>query len=379
MILGTRLGVVLWCGGFVLLGMACGSSEQAGAQGGGAGSAGDAGGAGDAGDAGDAGGGGTGAADGGEVLDDAGGADVGGGAGAGEDAGEEAGGEASVTDAGDPTVCPTYANPVTAGYLLHFSVAEASGIVESRRNPGILWVHNDSGDSARIFGISTTGMARGTYVLEGANATDWEDIALGPGPVAGQSYIYVGDIGDNGESRPNVKVYRVPEPAVPAGNPTLTLSGVETFTLQYPDDSHNAETLLVDPSNGDLYIVAKSNDGVSPVFRAAAPLSGSGTMVMDLVTTLYFGEGLLPGDTTTTGGDISPSGTAIAIRTYDSAYVFRRPPGTSVAEALETEPCPVPLAKEGQGEALGFATDEGGYYTMGEGKVVPLSFYAKKE
>ena len=37
--------------------------------------------------------------------------------------------------------------------------------------------------------------------LTGATAIDWEDMALGAGPVAGQSYLYVGDIGDNAGSR----------------------------------------------------------------------------------------------------------------------------------------------------------------------------------
>ena len=96
------------------------------------------------------------------------------------------------------------------------------------------------------------------------------------------------------------------------------------------------------------------------------------------MTTLTFGAAPLPGNTTTTGGDISPAGDLIAIRTYSAAFAWRRVAGATIADALATPPCPIPLAKEGQGEALGFASDGGGYFTLSEGKFVPLSFYARK-
>jgi hypothetical protein len=261
---------------------------------------------------------------------------------------------------------------------MHPSVKEASGVVESRKNAGVLWVHNDSGDQAHLYAISTTGASKGTFKLEGAGAIDWEDMAVGPGPVAGQPYIYVGDIGDNAESRANVKIYRVPEPTVAGAPGTVTVTGVEHLTLQYPDGAHNAETLLVDPVSGDLFIVVKAASGVSPVFRAPAPLAFGGSMVMQKTVTLTFGAAPLSGGTTTTGGDISATGDSIAIRTYGSAFLWRRVAGATIAQALATEPCPIPLAAEGQGESLGFKVDGTGYYTLSEGTNVPLHFYARK-
>jgi len=157
---------------------------------------------------------------------------------------------------------------------------------------------------------------------------------------------------------------------------TVDVDGVERFDLKYPDEAHNAETLMVDPVNGDIYIVVKSGDGESPIFRAAAPLDPDNDIVMEYVLTLTFGEGALPGDTETTAGDISRDGSLIAIRTYDHAFMWRRIPGATIAEALQTEPCPVPLKDEGQGEALGFSSGGGrDYYTLGEGSMVGISFY----
>jgi hypothetical protein len=40
---------------------------------------------------------------------------------------------------------------------------------------------------------------------------DCEDIAVGPGPVKGKSYVYDGDIGDNDSKRKYITVYRIEE------------------------------------------------------------------------------------------------------------------------------------------------------------------------
>jgi hypothetical protein len=276
--------------------------------------------------------------------------------------------------------CPTYAKGVSGGNIQNGSLTEASGIVESRKAPGVLWIHNDSGDSARVFAAGKDGKDLGTYSFQGASATDWEDIAIGPGPMQGESYLYMGDIGDNAMARANIRIYRVVEPLVDlnGGPKNVTLTGVETFTLVYPDSPHNAETLLVDPKTGDVYIVTKSSNGVSPIFRAAAPLSNAGTIIMEAAGSRTFGAPPLPGGPLTTGGDISAQGDLIAIRTYPGAFVWRRPSGMSIADALQGEPCVIPIESEPQGEALGFAVDGSGYFTISEGSNEPLYFYAKQ-
>ena len=302
----------------------------------------------------------------------------------GADAAVATDGAPPVTDAAGPPVlpaCPSFGKPVAAGTIEHSSVLEASGIAASRRNPGVLWVHNDSGDDPNVYAITASGKAVATFVLDGANANDWEDLAIGPGPMNGVSYLYVGDIGDNVFARPDVNIYRVAEPQTgsPVMTPPLTvLKNVETFTLAYPDHAHNAETLFVDPQTGDVYIVVKDGSGTSPVFRARAPLDPKATNKMELVATLVFGKAPLSGNPETTGGHMSPSGDEIVIRTYDHAFLWRRPKGLSVGDALMMPPCPLPLANEPQGEAVGYAADGAGYYTTSEGQAATLSYYPRK-
>src|SRR5687767_2251902 len=74
------------------------------------------------------------------------------------------------------------------------ALPEASGVALSRRSPGLLWSHNDSGEPM-VFAVDTAGVAKGRVRVAGARVTDWEDISVGP--CAQGSCLYIADIGDN--------------------------------------------------------------------------------------------------------------------------------------------------------------------------------------
>lgn len=113
-----------------------------------------------------------------------------------------------VPDASDNKIEPThYDSPVHLADLEDRSINESSGIAASRRNANLLWSHNDSGDGLFIYGFDRQGKHRGVWRIAGASAMDWEDIAVGPGPKSCQSYIYIGDIGDNAKKRDEIVVY----------------------------------------------------------------------------------------------------------------------------------------------------------------------------
>lgn len=95
-------------------------------------------------------------------------------------------------------VCdPTFAGRVDRGLLEEDEITEASGLPSSHRNPGVFWTHNDSGDLNRVFALDDHGGHLGTYTIAGTTNRDWEDIATGPGPDPGRSYLFIGEIGDN--------------------------------------------------------------------------------------------------------------------------------------------------------------------------------------
>jgi len=237
----------------------------------------------------------------------------------------------------------------------------------------VLWVHNDSGDSARIYALSIQGKHLGVYNLVGASATDWEDIAIGPGPVEGQDYVYIGDTGDNTRNRSSVTVYRVAEPSVSATQDPVTvdLDGVDALPMQYPGPAaYDCEALLVDPVNGDIFLVTKdrAGEGVAHVFRNPAPHTPGVMVTLELVDSI-------PLPSQVTGGDVSPSGDGVLLRLYFQGYYWPRATGTNLWEAFSGTACSVPLAVEPQGEAIAFAPDGLGYFTISEGAYQPVYFY----
>ena len=86
-----------------------------------------------------------------------------------------------------------------AGSLVRVpELPEESGVAVSRRVPGRLWTHNDSGEAV-IFALDARGSVTARVRLTGASVEDWEAIAVGPCPAG--SCVFVADIGDNDAQR----------------------------------------------------------------------------------------------------------------------------------------------------------------------------------
>jgi len=238
---------------------------------------------------------------------------------------------------------------------------EASGLAYSRVNPNVLWSHNDSGHPNRLFAISTSGKSFGHFVVQGASSRDWEDIAAGPGPVEGQNYVFIADIGDNSAQYNFIVIYRVKEPVITdfdsASISFIPNEDVERFELTYPDGARDAETFMVDPISKDWFIVSK-RDARSTLYRAKYP-QVSGERV-ELEKLAYFPF------TTAVAGDISIDGSLIAIKTNHRIYAWKREPGESVLEALSRTPNRLRYDGEPQGESIAWDLDLNGYYTLSE-------------
>lgn len=271
--------------------------------------------------------------------------------------------------------CPAFDDGVSLGIVGDAAIVETSGLVASRAHADVLWLHNDSGDGARAFAIGTDGALLGQISIGGALALDWEDAALGPGPEAGVDYLYFGDIGDNLMFRPFITAYRIAEPDPRRLGGQVAATAVN---LHFPDGSHDAEALMSDPRTGDLYVVSKVASGQSGVYRAAFPQSVGMNNELELVASIAVGGEVgvdpLPGSPLVTGGDIAADGSLVVLRTYSSVFGWRRGPDMTIGEAFATEPCPLPVMDEPGGEAI--AVGAAGYYTISEGAMVPVWFFA---
>ena len=276
----------------------------------------------------------------------------------------------------DPGACPVGGEVLSAGNVVNEDLNEVSGVVESRQNTGVLWVHNDSGDSPRLFALGTDGRHLGTYTLEGAATGDWEDLAIFRHRDSGEWILAIGDIGDNPGTRDFIRVYLVPEPTVSIQQDPVdeTFSGIE-IQLDYPEEaSLNSETLLVDPVTNDLIVVTKTYYGYAGVFRKAAPHTDLERVEMEQVVDLDFAAEPLAG-AATTGGEFSPAGDRVVIRTYGTAaYVWLWDRTNTLAEALTAAPCTIEMTAEQQAESIAFAANGQGLWSVSEGAEQPVNY-----
>ena len=226
-------------------------------------------------------------------------------------------------------------------------LVEISGLAASIAHPGIVWTHNDSGDSARAFAIDTSDCAvRAVVRFGGANARDIEGIGVGRDGL-GKPVLWLADIGDNLKSWPSVRQYRIPEPEQ-LGDHTVV---ARTFTIRYPDGSHNAEALLVDPQpNGTMWIATKRDAADGGIYEVPASLLTNGAAVLKRIGS---------DSPLTTDGSYAPDGRSFVLRTYVSATIFTAPPPGS-------NPQPVAIPLQRQGEAVTFSADSAELFLAGE-------------
>jgi len=254
---------------------------------------------------------------------------------------------------------------------------ELSGIAASQKNPGILYMHSDS-RNAPIVLSNALGQDLGKIILDGQSSLDPEDIAVGPGPEAGKSYIYFGDIGDNNSTRGSITVYRFEEPLIdhPDAATEIHISQLAKIVLKYPTSAYNAETLLIDPLTKDIFIASKEVNR-STIYRAAYPQSETTTNTMEAVLEMRFFDLF-------TSGDISMDGKEIILRDKGQLWYWTRSSGQSLVDALLVAPKKAAYnGNEHQGEGVAFAADGSGYFTNTEtrdypGAVSNLSFYKRK-
>lgn len=260
---------------------------------------------------------------------------------------------------------------VPSATVTHEPLSEISGIVKSRTYDGVFWVHNDSGDSARIFAIQ----ADGTVVLPGwlaedyaangnntdkpvwpgiqislAHNSDWEDIALDDGT------LYIADMGNNGNARRDLGVYAVPEPNPLERGETRTLAW---YPIAYPDQegfppmARHFDCEAIFASGGKLFFITKHRDPFGQQPETGANLYRLDTRNTDRVNVLRRVDGAEDLGGWVTAADLSPDGRTLAVlcqAPVASVWLFDRPaasdryfqgnarrlfiPGTKQAEAV---------------------------------------------
>lgn len=262
------------------------------------------------------------------------------------------------------------------GLIQNTLIDEASGLAVSRSNPNYIWTHNDKGDINRLFVLDHNAQDLGYYRIDGAINRDWEDICIGPGPDSLIMYLYVGDIGDNDAVYPSIMIYRFPEPDLTLLTaPTIGVvpqALVQTLICLYPDGPKDAEALMIDPLTRDLYIITKRGEH-SLMYKAPFPQSTQSPILLQKVAQFPFNRVL--------ASDISARGDEILVKTDERILYWKRNHNESVEQALSRMPYSIPYTLEPQGEAIGWAPNAQGFYTLSEWVQPiqpPLYYYERK-
>jgi hypothetical protein len=263
--------------------------------------------------------------------------------------------------------------------------------IEDSGNPTWLYANELDGDTLGYYELGDLGGQAGRVIEN----VDWEDLAYHDG------YIYVADIGDNENSRQNITIYRFLEPAAPNSGDErqggISDQNIERIVLRYPqyaqgERARDAETFMVDPLNGSLYIVAKQEpgeqtDGQAGLYgRAAAGLNwtklenpiGGEIPPPATVELLYLGNTSFPANTANdspSSGDISADGMEVAIKSDNTIHHYVRHSSneflfdvvTLGEEPHEGRPMQVVVAREQHNrESIAFDTDGNSFYTVSE-------------
>jgi hypothetical protein len=269
------------------------------------------------------------------------------------------------------------APPAIAGTLEAPPNDEASGLAASRRTPGLLWTHDDSGGQPEVYAVETGGRLRGVLRLEGVKNEDWEDLASAE--FDGKAWLIAADTGDNYAKRSHTWIHIVAEPPADRLSPSKPVSErpAASLKLTYPDGPRDCESLAVDARERAIYLLSK-RDPVPRLYRVDIP-----NPLRDAkLTARFLGEvGRLPQPTAAqklvrgylgehrawpTAMDFSADGAAAVVLTYGYVLLFPRQNGETWAAALAREPVILPPHNLTQAEAICFSADGRGVYVASE-------------
>jgi hypothetical protein len=262
-------------------------------------------------------------------------------------------------------------------------IDEASGLVASRKYPGILWTHNDSNSEPIVYAINTRGNIVAEIDLGSVKMRDWEDIAIAPAGKSGEYDLYIGEIGDNDAEYSEIKIFQFREPILKDidGYEEVKIAdeGISTITFEYPDGARDAEAFFVDPKTMDIYIITKREKSAR-LYLGKYPFDKK---INDLVFLKEIKTESMGQLSWITAADISPNGREILMRSYLSIFYYSVGSSSEIEDAFHGSKNKLPFGPgiEIQGEAVCWDAKGEGYYTLSEsykGAEQHLYYYPRK-
>lgn len=270
----------------------------------------------------------------------------------------------------------TSADIIFSGTISNRSLGEVSGIAISRIHEDILWVINDSGNSASVYALNSKGDLISTINIQGVSNNDWEDLASFE--YEGCVYILIADVGDNFAQRSKCFLHFIEEPDIKSiqGTSPVSVKPSWSITYTYEDGPRDCESVAVDVVNEKILLLSKRDQ---PPVLYELPL----TKVKNAVAKKCAAITPLPQRTQNiaslskysnqpTAMDISADGSSAIVLTYGSAHYFikKRSADWSTVFLGTPEEILFPLMR--QSESICFSKDGSNIYITSEQLPAPL-------
>ena len=269
-----------------------------------------------------------------------------------------------------PPISQAYEPAETVLHIQDKRLSEISGMGCSLRQPGVLWVHNDSGDKPRLFAIGPDGETMGVLEVTNVGARDWEEMVMFE--MDEKKFMLIADVGDNGSVRQDTIIYIIeePDPAEFAQNQTQQIEACAVIRFRYEDGPRDCEGVAVDVPNREILLISKRTEPpvlyrlpLTPTPDDDPPLVAKRSVPLTGVAPPTAVERAIPGRlgeyrSNVTGFDISPDNKMAAVLTYGNVYLYNRVEGATWENTLAGTPTRIPVQGLPQSESICF--DEGG-------------------
>lgn len=201
---------------------------------------------------------------------------------------------------------------------LSSSLDEVSGI-ETVANSENIWMINDSGNSAKIYGVNSSGKIKSELKIKAKNH-DWEDLTSDK-----EGNIYIGDFGNNLNIRKNLAILKVSKDSLENTNKI----NIERISFKFPDQKKfppKKKNMRFDCEafffyNNFLYLFTKSRIkngfGLTNLYKVPAQ---RGNHVAEFIASFKTCNEL---PCWITAADISDDGKQIALLTLNSVWIFK--------------------------------------------------------
>ena len=201
------------------------------------------------------------------------------------------------------------------GWFKNQAIQESSSLAFFPQYPEVLWTSNDSGGLAQIYPFALDGKEPENLqplTLLGVQNKDWESFAYDPS----QSILYIGDIGNNRNTRADLCIHSITIPRRFEGVDSLRAN--DSFTVYYEDQKafppeklyFDCEAMLV--LQRKLILITKHRGSAdATIYMLKSRESG---LLQKKKTLFVCGQ--------VTGASQSPDEQKVAILTYRGIWVF---------------------------------------------------------